>query len=77
VEEIRALGIFLERKVIHQHYGNREINNPVDKKSLKFRIAKSKTPTRGESAIEGPAVSISENRDSRNQQSRGKMHFSI
>jgi hypothetical protein len=58
VEEIRALGRFFERKVVHRHYGNWEIGNPVDKKSLQLGIAKSETPTRGRKAPSwGPAES--------------------
>jgi len=40
MEEIRAFGRFPERKFIHRHYGNQEIGNPVDKKSIHFGIAK-------------------------------------
>jgi len=43
VEEIRELGRVPEKKVVHRHYGSREIGNPVDKKSMQFEIAKSET----------------------------------
>jgi hypothetical protein len=46
MEEIRAFGRFPEKKVVHRHFGSREIGNPVDKKSLQFGIAKSEIPTR-------------------------------
>jgi hypothetical protein len=36
-------GDFPKGRFVHRHYGNREIGNPVDKKSLQFGIAKSKT----------------------------------
>jgi hypothetical protein len=60
MEEIRVLRRFPERNVIHRHYGNREIRNPMDKKSLQFRIAKSETPTRREVLLEASCQHIGE-----------------
>jgi hypothetical protein len=76
VEEIRVLGRFPERKVVHRHFGNREIMDSVDKKSMRFRIAKSETPTRREVPF-GASCQHSGESDSRDRQSRGKMHLGI
>jgi hypothetical protein len=43
VEEIRALGRFPERKVVHWHFENRDIKNPVDTGFMHFGIAMSET----------------------------------
>jgi hypothetical protein len=50
MEEIRALKRFPERKVVHRHFGNREIGNPVDTGFMHFSIAMSETPI-GDKAV--------------------------
>jgi hypothetical protein len=75
VEEIRAFGRFPERKVVHRHYGNREIGNPVDKKSIHFGIAKSEIPIRRKAPLCGGQ--LTSYRDIGDSKDKVSMRFDI
>jgi hypothetical protein len=51
MEEIRALERFPERKVVHLHFGNREIGNPVDTGFMHFNIVMFETPIGDKAAV--------------------------
>jgi hypothetical protein len=75
VEEIRAFGRFPERKAIYRHYGNREIRNPVDKRSIHFGIANSRIPIRRKAPLCGGQ--LTSYRDIRDSKDKVSMHFDI
>jgi hypothetical protein len=67
---VAAIGVIREspdRKLSIEHFGHRDIGNPGDKRFGHFRIVKSETPIRREVPLWEPAVSIAENRDSKDR----------
>jgi hypothetical protein len=92
VAAIRAIGESPDRKSLIDSWGHRDIGDPGDKVFGHFGITKSKTLTRGKASLweptvsisekwkvsfKGPAVSVVESRDLRNQQSHGKMFLTF
>jgi hypothetical protein len=75
VEEIRAFGRFPERKAIYRHYGNREIGNPMDKRSIHFGIAKSGIQIRRKAPLCGGQ--LTSYRNIRDSEDKVSMHFGI
>jgi hypothetical protein len=57
--------------------GHRDIENPGDKVFMQFRITKLETPIRGKVPLWEPTVSIAENQDSKDRESREPMHCGI
>jgi hypothetical protein len=57
------------QEVVYRHLGHRDIANPSDRVFMHFGIAESETPIRREVPLWEPAVSIVENRDSRDRES--------